>query len=171
MACETPVAVRFTLEDAQRAYDVWGCNCGPGALAAIAGRTLDEVRPHIADFERKRYTNPTMMYAALQRVGCKFTVAIKPPGFPSFGLARIQWEGPWTNPGVPMAARYRNTHWVGSHGDQIFDINCMSVGGWVSLAEWSVSVVPWILNECGYTRRGANGKWHLTHGIEVLRGL
>lgn len=38
-------ALRFTLEDAQRASQEWGANCGPGAIAAIMGMTLDEVRP------------------------------------------------------------------------------------------------------------------------------
>ena len=35
-----PTAPRFTLSDAERAYDDWGCNCGPAALAAICGMTL-----------------------------------------------------------------------------------------------------------------------------------
>ena len=47
---------RFTAEAADRAYDEWGANCGPGAIAAICGLTLDELRPHMGDFEGKRYT-------------------------------------------------------------------------------------------------------------------
>lgn len=42
----------------------------------------------------------------------------------------------------------------------IFDVNCMCVGGWVTLTEWSAQVVPWLLKEC---QPKANGKWHLTH--------
>jgi hypothetical protein len=55
-------AVSFTEADAHRAYDEWGANCGPGALAAIAGLTLDKVRALMGDFETKGYTNPTLMY-------------------------------------------------------------------------------------------------------------
>jgi len=44
--------------EAQTAWDVWGCNCGPGAIAAILNMRLDEVRPLMGDFESKRYTNP-----------------------------------------------------------------------------------------------------------------
>src|SRR5580700_11291869 len=48
---------RFTPADADRAYEEWGMNCGPSALAAVMGMTFDEVRPHMGDFERKHYTN------------------------------------------------------------------------------------------------------------------
>jgi hypothetical protein len=64
--------VRISVEDAEHANDVWGCNCGPGALAAITGLTLDQVRPHMGDFERKRYTNPTLMFAALKSIGARY---------------------------------------------------------------------------------------------------
>ena len=151
----------FTLTDAERANDEWGANCGPGALAAIMGLTLDEVRPHMGDFERKHYTNPTLMFDALTSVGARFR---------TLGLARIQWEGPWTKPGVPIRARYRHTHWVGSRratgGVGIFDINCMNNGsGWVALEAWRDIAVPWILERCVPP---ADGKWHITHSIEIV---
>src|SRR3990167_150016 len=109
-----PVAPRFNLADADRAHDEWGANCGPGALAAIMGMTLDEVRPHMGDFESKGYTNPTLMFYAMESVSARFRTRslasnVKLLGWPVYGLARIQWEGPWTKPGVPMAARYRHT--------------------------------------------------------------
>lgn len=99
-----------------------------------------------------------------------------------FGLARVQWEGPWTAPGVPIAAAYRHTHWIGARdikGDgpimfeppyavEIFDINCMCVGGWVPLSEWSGAVVPWLLKEC---QPKATGGWWLTHTVEIRAGL
>ena len=174
--------VRFTLEDAQRASDEWGANCGPGAIAAICGMTLDELRPHLGDFESKRYTNPKLMFETLGRLQpiLGFSLNIRSTGalqWPRFGLARIQWEGPWTAPGVPVPARYRHTHWVGCSSDpdfpskpgteepNIFDINAMCVGGWIPLSEWSESLVPWLLKEC---EPNANGKWHLTHVIEVF---
>lgn len=160
---------RFTLEDADRAYGEWGANCGPGALAAMLGLTLDEAKPHMweSGFDEKRYTSPSMMDAALRSTGKSWTKigAL----WPKWGLVRIQWEGPWTEPGVPVRARYRYTHWVGAmtRADGaigVFDINCMSNGtGWAALADWSNILVPWITKQIPR----ANGGWHITHAIEV----
>lgn len=188
MAVDTKlVRPKFTVDDADRAYNEWGCNCGPAAAAAICGLTLDEIRPMLGDFEKKKYTNPTLMWEVLRNTRRQWTAGMigsgarglggRPP-FPFYGLVRVQWEGPWTKPGVPMRVRYRHTHWVGATnfgGDwtvpgwqepYVFDVNCMCVGGWVSLSEWSTSVVPWLLGQC---EPKADGKWHLTHVVEVER--
>lgn len=174
-----PVAptLRFSLSDAEHANDEWGCNCGPAALAAVAGLTLDEVRPLMGDFERKRYTNPTLMLESLKRSGLKFRWSqgeIKP--IPSFGLLRVQWEGPWTKPGVPIRARYRHTHWIGVQNRGgifpqepgatagIFDINAMNSGGWIAYSDWATTLVPWLLSECVPK---ADGHWHFTHFVEI----
>ena len=173
-------SIRFTIDDAQRAHDEWGCNCGPAALAAMCDLTLDEVRRHMGDFEQKHYTNPTLMFRALDSLGARYTRAylgekragasLTVRGWPSRGLARIQWEGPWTRPGVPMAARYRQTHWVGalttpSGNVGVWDVNCMKNGsGWVSVEKWNEILVPWLLAEC---HPKADGKWHITHAIEL----
>lgn len=167
---------RFSLEDADRTYDEWGSNCGPGAIAAIMGLTLDEVRPHMGDFERKRYTNPTLMWATLQKLGAKFSYRggdLGRENWPDYGLARVQWEGPWTATGVPIRARYRHTHWVGTSKRPttigIFDINCMNNGsGWVDVSDWVGIVVPWLLSMC---EPKASGQWHITHAVEIKRPL
>ena len=156
------------MQDMLRANDEWGANCGPGAIAAIMGMTLDDVRPHMGDFEQKHYTNPTLMWSTLRSIGrhwCKTK-----PEWPFHGLVRIQWEGPWTAEGVNPKARYRYTHWVGciraAATIGIFDINALANGtGWCSLEDWESTVVPFILEE--YPR--ANGKWHITHAVEVER--
>ena len=75
-----PPEVRFTIDEANRAYDAWGANCAPGAIAAILGLTLDQIRPHLGDFERKRYTNPKLMFDSLRYA---------PLTWPDFGLARV----------------------------------------------------------------------------------
>ncbi len=134
--------------------------------------TLDVVRPHMGDFESKRYTNPTLMLDTLSRLrAAGFITGWRKAGkdWPLYGVVRIQWEGPWTKPGVPMAARYRHTHWVGAgarDGDVgVFDINCINNGtGWVSLKDWRDIVVPYILKECVPR---ADGNWHITHAIEI----
>lgn len=158
---------RFTLADVERAHEEWGCNCGPGALAAIAGLTLDEARAHIPGFDKRLYTNPSMMNAALRGIG-------KPwrkigANWPVWGLVRVQWEGPWTAYGVPMAARYRHTHWIGAargaNSIGVFDINCMNNGtGWCDLDDWKRVIVPFLTIE---QNNRASGGWHITHAIEV----
>lgn len=165
-----PKTARFTIEEAMRATDEWGCNCGPAAIAGICNLTLDQVRPHMGGFETKRYTNPTMMFNALSSLGVGWSLTTDQPNWPCYGLARIQWEGPWTKPGVPMRARYRHTHWVGAcqlapDNIGIFDINCIANGsGWTDLKSWSDNLVPWLLEEIAPK---ADGKWHITHAIEV----
>lgn len=167
-------ALRFTHEEACEASDTWGLNCGPAAVAAMCGLTLEEVRPHLGDFEAKRYTNPTLMWFILGRVCKHFSVRSDTPGgvaWPEYGLARVQWEGPWTKPGVPMRARYRYTHWVGCCRASavdigVWDVNCLNNGtGWVALADWKGITVPWILKTL-YPR--ADGNWHLTHAVEIV---
>ena len=164
-----PPAIRFGEDEADAAAEAWGANCGPGALAAMTGKTLDEVRPFLDGFDRKRYINPTMMFGALKAMGVEW--ARCGAQFPMHGITRIQWHGPWTAPGVPMRVRYRHTHWVGAWRDsereaiEIFDINAVTAtGGWVPLGVWTNSLVPWLLNHCAPK---ADGEWSVTHGIEI----
>jgi hypothetical protein len=169
-----PPPLRFTIEQAHAAADEWGFNCGPAALCAALELTPDEVRPHLDGFDRKRYTNPTMMWDALRRLGVdwgKFVLGSKPrhsSRFPSLGLARVQWSGPWCDPGRPPQAAYRHTHWVAACGSSdpvaIFDVN--NPGSWVSLDSWSTILVPWLLKE---TEPKSDGRWWLTHTVEVRR--
>jgi hypothetical protein len=144
-------------------------------VAAVLGITLEQLRPHLGDFEHKRYTNPTLMYQILRSLGAAWVpiVRTKPDrrqiiAWPRLGLVRIQWEGPWTAPGVPTRARYRRTHWIGASlrgGVGVFDVNCLNNGsGWASLYDWSSVVVPHILECCHPT---ANGAWHQTHVLEL----
>lgn len=58
--------------DAMHASNVWGANCGPGALAAILGLHINAVHGFIPGFDEKKYTNPTMMKQALERLGVKW---------------------------------------------------------------------------------------------------
>lgn len=159
---------KFTTQDADAAYEQWGCNCGPGALAAILDLTLDEVHAHIRGFDEKKYTSPTMMLDALKSLNANF----KRIGtdWPSYGLVRIQWHGPWMDVGVPIPARYRQTHWIGTclrEDDRgVFDINCMNNGsGWVSFWNWICVIVPHISANI----KRANGVWSITHGVEIIK--
>lgn len=177
-------ALRFTLADLEAANDAWGCNCGPGALAAICGLTLDEVRPHFgARFPG--YANPTAMFAALYLAGRRIDLLRRTSAteqlWPRWGLCRIQWQGPWTQPGVNPRWAYRHTHWVGASRLQppdgsegpatvcVWDVNQLGAplngDGWAPIAWWTARTVPELTR--GIPR--ATGGWHITHAIEVTR--
>lgn len=170
--------LRFTIEEAEAAA-AWRFNCGPAALCAVLGKTPREIRPHLLDFEAKGYTNPSLMAAILRGLGVPFQRRFERLGpveghvgwpFPSLGLVRIQWAGPWTKPGVPMRARYRHTHWIGIRERSVgrhrhccreaFDINAMGVGGWMPYDEWAGRLVPWLIRKCV---PNASGDWWPTH--------
>lgn len=163
--------MRFNLNDVSIAFDEWGFNCGPASVCALLELTPNELRPRLGDFETKRYTNPTLMSHILKTCGYQFSQVFRsddPEPFPKveFGLIRLQWSGPWTKPGVPIAARYRHSHWIAARNlsSRIFDINAMSVGGWLSFSDWSNDLVPWLLRQC--CQKG-DGGWWATHAIEV----
>ncbi len=175
----------FTAAEFNDANDRWGANCGPGALAAMLGLKIDDVRSHIPKFDERRYTNPSMMQAALRSLGVPYREvddgldreSLEPgdverakfkqiTNWPVYGLMRIQWEGPWCNPGVPPAAAYRYTHWIGVVKDEramsgsfFFDIN----GGWFEPNYWAIEVVEPITKEI----KRATGFWHPTHRWEL----
>ena len=166
-----PPRARFTPDEGDGAAYEWGFNCGPGALCLLFGLTPDEVRPHLDGFERKGYTNPTLMYGALRSLGKIWTwKRLRPPVYPKVGgIVRMQWGGPWCAPGVPPRVAYRNTHWIASwhDGEQLWfgDVNAIVDGGWLPDWVWGTRVAPWLI-QC--EARG-DGLWWPTHILEVIR--
>ena len=162
-------ALRFGLLEAEAASNEWGFNCGPGALCAVLGVTPEELRPKMGAFEEMGFTNPTLMAYVLRQhgVGYRETYRSDSPGRCSlnFGLMRVQWAGPWCRSGVPMSARYRKTHWVAVAGEEVFDINAISVGGWITRQLWESRLVPWLIREAVPR---ASGEWWPTHGWELV---
>lgn len=161
------VTYPFTEEEAARASAEWGCNCGPTALAFALQMPLDPIRRAIPDFERKRYTSPTMMKAALATLGTTYNsvepVSVEAMFEPNrMALVRVQWTGRWTEPGANPKWAYGYTHWIAcwSHvaGWQsvpaVFDCN----GGVMCFAEWAEEIVPLLA-----THKGGDGKWVPTH--------
>jgi len=164
--------VRFSLDEAQTAAGGY-FNCGPAALCAVADLLPDEAVSKLRGFERKHYTNPSMMQQALNELGIKFQRVYeclglgtaREPIYPDFGLVRIQWGGPWTKPGVPVRARYRHTHWIAASGEMRFDVNAMCVGGWLPREEWEAQLVPWLIKEVAPK---ATGEWWPTHCWQLV---
>lgn len=169
------IAYPVTYEEAHRAAQEWGANCGPVALAGICRMSLEEVREHMGNFESKRYTNPLLMWQALKSIGVPHErktfrdVTTSSSCWPRYGLARIQFHGPWMDEGRPRRARYRWSHWVGAmsltSGVGVFDVNALNNGsGWVSLSEWEQIIVPHIIQYCVPL---GDGDWSFTHVVEV----
>lgn len=169
-------ALRFDFEEAYAASDDWRFNCGPAALCAVADKTPSEIRPFLFDFEEKGYTNPTLMFGALRKLKIDYRVSARSDVMvtdregmmPKYGLVRIQWGGSWTDQGVPMAARYRKTHWIATElvgGERaVFDINAIEHGGWITYHHWAAIIVPQILKACVPRH---NGLWWPTHCLTL----
>lgn len=157
---------------AYEANRVWGANCGPNALAFVAGAHIDKVRGRIPGFEEKRYTNPTMMKAGVESFGLKVNpvdvryITRNDPGnvlklaldANDMALVRIQWDGPWRN--VPRAA-YGRTHWIAAwKGGNASNLTVFDVNGGVRLfGDWCVDIVPALTS----LYKGATGKFWPTH--------
>jgi hypothetical protein len=131
----------YSPPDTETAWEAWRCNCGPSAVAALAGVTCADVRPHFPGHDRRGYANPTHLAEALRSVGLPFTSRHgRGLDWPAYGLAFVQWGGPWLAAGVPIGAAHRHTHTVavaaltdGSGTHAVYDVN---VGHWVSGADW-----------------------------------
>lgn len=165
----SPFQLKFSEADALVAHDVWGCNCGPAALAAVANLTLDEAARLMTEFMAKGYTPPALMLQALirgqlQTSSMYHATRLEPRNVeaaaPSRGLIRIQWTGPWTSAAKLAKWAYSYTHWIGVARAEdgqlwVFDINGFD-RPWKS---WTETVVPHILD----TIRRSDGGWYATH--------
>lgn len=154
--------LKFTDEESHLAFTKWGANCGPHALAASCGFTLDRARELLIGFDLKRYTNPTMMENGFNLAGIHWerrrglvlrdNFAI-PPHLAT--VCRVQWEGRWLNPGVPKMVAYRHTHWIAYFQGVVF-CTIVPVFGWVDFKLWADFMGRW-------TKSQAYDGWHITH--------
>jgi len=163
------MSTNYTLENFQEAWEEWGMNCGPGALSGILNLTPNEVKPHIPQFPKKKYTTHKMMAKALNTLGVPFerlfdnedATGEENPPMPSVGLIRVQWSGPWDD----TPERYRHSHWIAVKNGKVFDFNAINVGGWISWEQWEKTLVPWLLEEC---EPKWTGRWWPTHCWELI---
>lgn len=142
--------------DIDAAYEAWGANCGPCALAALLGQSVHAVRPFFPGFDRRPYVNVSHMKAAL-------TAAQRPfrsigPARPQFGLVFIQ-QGGYAHQSVAM--QYRHTHWIAVDGPLVFDVNAPALVSW---PEWD-RVFPRLMHEAGRS----NGTYRIRSGLAVQR--
>lgn len=161
-----PADQLFAPPDADAAHEEWGANCGPAALAAVLGLTLAQIRPHLGDFEQRRYMNPTHLRAALDSVGVRYVVdSGASPRRPKKGLLFIQWGGPWLKPGVPVGVAYRHTHSIAVNGDLVYDVNAEE--GWISRREWehpTLGLAAWLMEH----NKRCDGTWRVRTSIALI---
>jgi hypothetical protein len=148
--CEKPAeapAKRILLyspSDVWEAYNEWGANCGPGALAALAEMPVDQVRLYRPVHAFRGYMNPTHVEEALRNMGFSCEKVKEPI---TAGMAHVQWSGSWEKAGPRVAYKY--THWIAYHRLEgifwVYDINTFEAGGWLPIEEWEETVVPELL--------------------------
>jgi len=151
------------------AYESWGMNCGPSALAVCCELDISQAKKLVepSGFLDKKYMSPTMMKSALDlgKFGFsevdknrKLSIKQMKSRWPASGLMRVQWTGPWSG-----KYAYHFTHWVACGGGKedpvVFDINC----GILPLKEW-MDFASEFIKEI----ERADG-WHPTHIWEVWK--
>jgi len=144
----------FNADDSQRAHADWGANCGPHALAAACGKSLEAIHKVIPQF--RGWMGPTEIEAALKalHITARKTPNLNTKTPCNAGISRIQWHGPWLNPGSKDA--YKHTHWIAGRNYGIYDtLYPEKTGMWIPLAEWR----PLIENHVRLHFAG----WHITH--------
>ena len=155
-----------------KAMNEWGCNCGPGALAAMTISSLDQARlalsrcGDIKGFDECGHTKETLMKVGLERLSFSIREN-KSNVWPKYGLVRVVWHGPWNDYGKGNFWPPHHSHWVGSvmthEGLMIFDINAIVVGGFINMAFWEDVVIPDILKDID-----ADGSWTMLESWDIF---
>lgn len=154
----------YTPTDMDDANIEWRANCGPGALAALLGLQVMDVRPRFPHFPEKARTNLTQMQEAMGRSRRETPVPPKelaPTGpFPRIeraAMVQIQWTGRWTTPAANPRYAYldalKNSHWCAArmteHGLWVYDVNFDGPvsGGWMPVATWERDIATMFVKE------------------------
>ncbi len=160
----------FNEQQARAAFEEWGCNCGPAALAFALQTDLETVRHAIPHFAERRYTSPSMMAAALDFLGHKIGRLSCSPRTPReswiplmfagpMSLVRIQFTGPWIVDGKWQRWAARKTHWIAAWTERevalVFDVN----SGIEGFPRWEDETLPRLIAACP---RAAGG-WYPTN--------
>lgn len=166
-----PPLLNFTPWDLEQAHEDWGCNCGPAALAACLGMTLDDVWCHLGRFCQLHYMNRDMMFQAVRQHGFRATVDLVADQdgvdrYPTHGLCLVQFGGPWVDD--PKLAKWgtTQTHWIASKIDAgvnwIFDVN---YARWVEWQTWHEELIPRLVRRDKYR----DGTYWLSTSWEIRK--
>lgn len=129
-----PPPLQFTAEQSAAANKEWKATCGPHVIAAALGITLEEVRAALEGY--KGWMSPTQVTTALNKLGSDFRLV---SGLKTMdlcdGISRIQWEGPWLDPGKPKRIAYFHTHYVAHFRGMVLCTACLPAE-WIPVEGW-----------------------------------
>ncbi len=145
--------------DLLAAHDVWGANCGPGALAAALSVPVMSLRDVFPWFPKPAHTTPTKLEQVLHNL----TLQDRTGGWSRIpvgrilgnGMAMVQFTGPWTDPAhasEPWVRRVapKFTHFVATNVwegvPQIYDVNHGEAGGWLRAIDWERKTMAELLD-------------------------
>ena len=122
--------LRFNRWDYLIANHWWGANCGPIALAAVAGLRLGDVRRLVPESEKNGGISEQVMRVALDRAGLRWRAS--GAALPAYGLAVVRFEGPWERSKAPG-------HWLAVDGHKVLDtysIDAWWCRNWCNFEHW-----------------------------------
>ncbi len=150
-----PPKLMFTNADSSRAHREWGANCGPHALAAAIGFTLDQVRGCIPAHCRGKGMKGADMEAALTaaRKECWLKHGLRTNKLCE-GINSIVWPKRWLAAGIPLGTA-GDYHFIAHFGGFVY---CTALPpsmregeGWVSYEAanryWLTEYGEWHVND------------------------
>lgn len=161
-----PFHTLYEPPDAEAAHKAWKATCGPCMLAAMLRVPVNAVRKLFPEFPSRDYTNLTAMKLALYGALVPYNV-VKATEL-AYGLAQVQFTGPWSQPEVNPKVSYLHTHWIGlattpEYGLLAYEINAGSLehiwGQWVPMAFWESEVLPLLLTQHPRADGGYHFRW------------
>jgi len=144
-----------TPTDVRLANKLFEANCGPACLAAILSVQVCDVMCLFEHFPTRPFTSRRKMEEILHSLNIPFS---RTQNLPRFGLALIQFEGPWSQISGSEKWTSRYTHWVAVSNGTIYEVNAER---WLTQAEWSIATERLLVH---YPR--ATG-WRIKEGLEV----
>lgn len=153
--------------DVDEANKLWRACCGHAALAAVLRCPVMHLRRAFPWCPKEPWTSPSRLRMALEHLGVNHRIGLDWSPLPEYGLAFVQFTGPWMKESV--ARQYARTHVIGvaSRGGHRFfyDVNAIGgVGGWETESDWECTIAPILADGVP----DGDEKWQMRRGIEIL---
>lgn len=150
----------YTEDDSDLAHAKWAACCGHHSIAAAFNVPLARV---CETFDSKKgWMSPTDIERVLHNLGIRFRSTLRMQTRKlRDGVCRVQFEGRWMNPGVPVGARYPHTHYIGVREAHVLD-TAVHPAIWIPQQDWLDNA------DLYYVRSDVTG-WHITHWYEPIQ--
>lgn len=134
-ACPLPPTLAYSRVESLKAQRDWKAACGHHSLAASLGISLELIRSVVK--AGRAWMSPTHITEALRGLNRRFVLT---SGLCTSdlceGINRVQFEGPWLNPGVPATAAYKETHYVAHRSGWVLCTVCCP-NRWIPRDDWA----------------------------------